>query len=96
MVIRHDIGLLGDVIPLMYNENNHSVVIFKVGDRPYINRPDEDGDFNVGAIQQPIQLLSSELMLNVVEGDLDLRTNQSERTPRLSSISEAIAMLPGC
>lgn len=67
--IRNRLGLLGDVYPVLYKEDNHDIVIFVVGERPYIYSYREELDDCIGAISSPLSALFDEGRLNDIYND---------------------------
>lgn len=51
--IRHELHILGDIIPVLYNEQDHNKVIFRVGKEAFVYCRDLDGDHCMGAVPLP-------------------------------------------
>ncbi len=64
-IVRAKIGSHGDIVPIMYSENKHDFVIFKIGQRIYsFNKPDaEDDEPRIWTLSYSEQDLSNPVIL---------------------------------
>lgn len=74
-VIRDKLNIIGDMIPVLYSEDDHNIVVFRVGRDAFIHSIDFDGDDCVGVIPMKWEELLTEERLRSIFDDFSIQCN---------------------
>lgn len=72
LLIRLRLDALGDVIPILYKEDNHEIVLFRIGQRPYIRSISPTEDERFGAVPLPLHQVLDAVVLDGFIEDFSL------------------------
>lgn len=78
LAIRYQLNILGDIIPVLYNENNHNIVIFRVGKDAFIYSQNFDNDDCIGAITLPWDTLMTQNGLDSILRNRSILNNLTD------------------
>jgi len=74
-IVRDQLNIIGDIIPVLYSEDDHNVVIFRVGRDAFIHSIDFDGDDCIGIIPMKWEDLLTEERLRTISDDISIIGN---------------------